>query len=147
MKVSKHDVINDLKILRRLFELLHLTDDEHDAAWAIEEHIEKFLDGDCYGDEEDGEAPFNLAFVMVTICSLYKHKDGRLEDERRALKLLADACTFVAPKEEEKFRYRANQLRLRSMIQCSNSGYYSLITLPSLLRMIDLALKESKPLG
>lgn len=143
MKVSREHTINELKILRRLVELLALAGE---VSAFDRHHIAEFLDGDGSGMEYDAEVPFNLAFVMATINLCYEDPSDHCEDQQEAFYMLADACSFVAPKEKEEFNRLSYDFQVGELFPEKGADRYKRLTLPILLKIIDLALKESKPL-
>lgn len=147
-KPTRVDVILELKVMRRLLEVVGLIGC---VGGAFDEfHVGEFLKGDGYGDDEEEDAPFNLAFVMASMNTLSEWWGGDLKKELKAYALLSGALEFVAGKNDEISDI------LRELVASPLSGiencavsifHYRTYTLPRLLKIIDLAIKKDEARG
>lgn len=131
MAVSKEKVISDLKVLRRLAELLPLIGNTSEFAW---HHVVEIIDGAW---DESCDIPF----FFDAIDDDY---DGGYRNDSRAYNKLCNTCVFVAPKKKDEFKRLSLELMVYRLLPAKDPARYKRYVLPTILQMIDIALKEEK---
>ena len=143
LRKFKVDTILELKIMRRLLEVLSMTGF---VAAFDEFHVQEFLKGDGFGEDEEDDAPFNLAFVMATMNRLVDDCCKTSTKEQEAYEKFYGACLFVAAKREhEELKDITRELKANPLYDVNFNAQkhsYTYFILARLLKMIDLALKD-----
>ena len=134
INARKEEVRRDLKIVRHLVELLPMTGS-----------IPAF--DYCHADEFFMEDALNLSSVLVILNEMYDAQSCYHKNSGKVNSKLIEACTFVAPKEEEALKDLASELSMRRMVREEGPKLYKEQILPIILEMIDLALKKDEARG